>query len=130
MPSDFYPGHRFTKFIMTEPVLQTYRPPAHLKLYDGTTDPQSHVDAFKNAMLVSGDFDAMRCKAFPSMLSEAAQQWFSSLPRRSVGSFTNLTDKFLNHFTASRAHEKTIRSLDGLNQGESESLKDFIGRFN
>ena len=72
----------------------------------------------------------MRCKAFPSTLSDAVQQLFSSLPPCSVGSFADLTDKFLNHFTASRAHRKTTRSLYGLTQGESESLKDFIGRFN
>ena len=38
--------------------------------------------------------------------------------------------KFLNHFTGSRAHRKTVASLYNLNQGDSESLKDFIKRFN
>ena len=38
MPSDFHPGHLFTEFIMMELVPQTYRPLAHLKLYDGTTN--------------------------------------------------------------------------------------------
>ena len=95
------------------------QPPAHLKLYNGTTDPQSHVDALKNAMLISSDFDAMRCKTFPSTLSKVAQQQFSSLPFRSVSSFVDLTNKILNHFTANHAHRKTAGSLYGLAQGES-----------
>ena len=41
-----------------------------------------------------------------------------------------MIDKFLNHFTASRAHRKIAGSLYGLTQGESKSLKDFIRRFN
>ena len=94
MPLDFHPGHPFTEFIMTEPVPQTYWPLAHLKLYDGTTDPQSHIDAFKNAMLVSRDSNAMCCKAFLSTLSEAVQQWFSSSSRR----FADLTDKFQSFY--------------------------------
>ena len=73
-------SHPFIEFIMIELVPQTYQPSTHLKLYDGMIDPQSHVDAFKNTMLILGDFDSMCCKAFPSTLSEAAQQWFSSLP--------------------------------------------------
>ena len=39
-------------------------------------------------------------------------------------------EKFLNHFTASYAHQKIAGSLYNLSQGDSESLKDFIGRFN
>ena len=58
---------------MTEPIPQTYHPPICLKLYDGATDPQSHIDALKNAMLVFDDSNAMHCNAFPSTLSEAAQ---------------------------------------------------------
>ena len=36
----------------------------------------------------------------------------------------------MNHFTVSRAYRKIAGSLYSLNQGDFESLKDFIGRFN
>ena len=65
---------------MSEPVPSSYQPPVHLKLYDGIIDPQNHTDAFKNAMLIFDDSDAMHCKAFLATLSEAVQQWFSFLP--------------------------------------------------
>ena len=115
---------------MSKLVPSSYQPLVHLKLYDGTSDPQSHIDAFKNAMLISGASDAMRCKAFPATLSDVARQCFSSLPPWSVGDFFELTEKFLNHFTTNRAYCKTAGSLYSLNQGDSKSLKDFIGRFN
>ena len=91
---------------MSEPMPLSYRPVVHLKLYDSTTELQSHIDAIKNTMLISRDFDAMWCKAFLATLSEAAKQWFSSLPPHLVGDFLELTEKFLYHFTASRAYQK------------------------
>ena len=66
-----HPGHPFNEFIMSKPIPSSYRPLVHSKVYDGTTNSQIHIDAFKNAMLISGDLDAMRCKSFPVTLSEA-----------------------------------------------------------
>ena len=107
-------SHPLTKFIISEPIPSSYRPLVYLKLYNRTTDPQRHIDAFKNAMLISGDSDAMRYKAFPTTLSEAAQQWFSSLPPRSVGDFFELTEKFLTHFTTNHSHQKIASNLCNL----------------
>ena len=45
-------GHPFKEFVMFELMHASYRTLVHLKLYDGTTNPQSHIDAFKNAMLI------------------------------------------------------------------------------
>ena len=62
-------GHLFTEFIMSKLVPSSYRPPVHLKLYDETTDPQSHINAFKNVILIFGDSDTMHCKAFLATLT-------------------------------------------------------------
>ena len=48
----------------------------------------------------------------------------------SVGDFLELTQMFLNHIIASRAPRKIVGSLYSLNQGDFESFKDFILKFN
>ena len=57
-------------------VPSSYRLPVHLKLHDRTSDPQNHIDAFKNAMLISRGSDAMHCKAFPATWSCSAMFFF------------------------------------------------------
>ena len=122
--------HPFMEFIIPKPIPHSYRVPIHLKLYDGIGDPRSHVDAFQKTMLVSSDSDVMQCKAFSVMLSEAAQQWFLSLPSWPVKDLMELIKKIFNHFIASWAHRKMSGSLYILNSGDNESLKDFISRLN
>ncbi|MED6122021.1 hypothetical protein PIB30_035755 [Stylosanthes scabra] len=60
----------------TATVLQTRLPknfdkPTDLK-YDGTTDPQDHLDAFEARMNLEGFSDVIRCKEFPVTLKGAA----------------------------------------------------------
>lgn len=58
--------------------------------YNGTGDPQSHVDAFQTQMFTSGGNNAINCKMFAGTLAEVALKWFKGLPMRMVTSFEDL----------------------------------------
>ncbi|KAJ1422476.1 hypothetical protein SESBI_12969 [Sesbania bispinosa] len=63
--------HPFSTEIANVPYPTDFREPP-LKDYDGTTDPQAHVTAFKTQMLKRGIEDAIQCKLFSGTLSGAA----------------------------------------------------------
>ncbi|XP_043720936.1 uncharacterized protein LOC122668436 [Telopea speciosissima] len=70
------------------------------------------------------------CRAFPSTLKEAARQWFSRLPPRSLSNFTDVGRAFLAHFVSSRVHKKTATNLLAIKQQPEESIRSFLTRFN
>lgn len=51
-----------------------------LERYDGTTDPDDHVDAFLTQINLFATNEATLCRVFPITLKEAALSWFRSLP--------------------------------------------------
>ncbi|MCI08238.1 hypothetical protein A2U01_0029314, partial [Trifolium medium] len=87
---------------MRAPIPLGFKKPPPLGTYDGKTDPDDHVDNI-NAIL---DF------------------------RRAVEPSGDLTEQFRRHFTASRRHPKTVATFDAIYQGQDESLRNYIERFN
>lgn len=74
--------------------------------------------------------DQVMCKAFPQTLTNAARDWFSTLESNSIASFSDLADKFSAFFASSKRIRKTAASLMQLRQGQNETLRDFMTRFN
>ncbi|KAJ1376224.1 Retrotransposon gag domain, partial [Sesbania bispinosa] len=101
-----------------------------LKDYDGTTDPQAHVTAFKTQMLKRVIEDAIQCKLFSGTLSGAPLIWFSHLHPLSISGITDLIKKFLAQFSARRSRMMTSGKLFSIRQRADESLRDYLGRFN
>ncbi|KAJ1413041.1 hypothetical protein SESBI_19972 [Sesbania bispinosa] len=60
--------HPFSPEIAEAQFLADFKEP-RLKDYDGTTDPQDHVTAFKTQMLKKGVGDALQCKLFSGTLT-------------------------------------------------------------
>ena len=81
-------------------------------------------------MLLHVANDETLCRAFSTTLKKVARQWFSSLPPRSVGSFEQLGRLFITYFISSQRQRRTLDMLIGIKQRESESLQEFISRFN
>ncbi|KAJ1398525.1 Retrotransposon gag domain [Sesbania bispinosa] len=121
--------HPFSAEIAETPYPSDFREPP-LKDYDGTTDPQAHVTAFKTQMLKRGIEDAIQCKLFSGMLAGAALIWFSHLPPLSISGITDLIQKFLAQFSARRSRMMTSGKLFSIRQRADESLRDYLGRFN
>jgi hypothetical protein len=59
-----------------------------------------------------------------------ANDWFTELPPKSVGTFKDLGRLFLTQFLATRKRKKSVTCLLTLRQGKEETLKDFMLRFN
>jgi len=55
--------------------------------FDGTTDPDDHLDVYKAQIYVQDVDDAMCCRYFPATLRGSAQKWFNGLPSGSITSF-------------------------------------------
>ncbi|KAJ1415023.1 hypothetical protein SESBI_18382 [Sesbania bispinosa] len=82
-----------------------------LKDYDGTTEPQVHVIAFKTQMLKKGVGDALQCKLFSGTLTGSAMIWYSNLPPLSINDIQDFLKKFLAQFSARRSRKMTSGKL-------------------
>ena len=114
-----HPCHytRATPAIPIQPNSRTeslYKPPICLPITRATypfrllTGPHPIWDSTM-VKLVSGDLDSLWCRAFPSHHVWSDQQRFSSLPPKSIETFTKLTNNFLNYFTSGHCHKKYVR---------------------
>jgi len=73
---------------------------------------------------------AVKCKLFVTTLRRGVVTWFKNLRRNSIDSWSDLCHEFTTRFTESRMQPKTVASLEDIVQGKSESLRDYIERFN
>jgi len=98
--------------------------------YDGTTDPDEHIEnieAFLTSRSIQG---TVKCKLFVTTLRRGAVTWFKNLRTNSIDSWSDLSHEFTTHFTVSRTQPKTVASLEAIVQGKSEPLRDYIKIFN
>ena len=119
----------FTALINGHPLPQKFKMPS-LDSYDGTRDPFDHIATFKTTMHLQGVPDEIMCRAFPITLKGPARVWFSKIPPSLVSSFENLGKLFVNNFIGGQRHKRSSSSLLTIEQGENESLRSFITRFN
>ena len=64
--------------------------------YDRSGDPQAHLEAFREHIILHGTSDAIACRGFPLTLKGVAKDWFTGLPPKSVGTFKELGWLFLS----------------------------------
>ena len=106
----------------------------NMKIYDGTTDPTDHIASYKQRMFTAAipreQREACMCKSFGSSLQGPALQWYTNLANNSISSFAQLTDTFIEQFASSKKLEKLSGDLYRIQQRRTESLRDYVGRFN
>ena len=119
----------FTASINGHPLPSKFKLPS-LDSYDGTRDPFDHIATFKKTMHLQGVPDKIMCWVFPTTLKGSAQVWFSKIPPNSVSSFEELSKLFVNNFIGGQRHKCSSSNLLTIEQGENESLRSFITRFN
>ncbi|XP_031267808.1 uncharacterized protein LOC116126246 [Pistacia vera] len=105
-----------------------------MKPYDGTTDPDDHIASYKQRMFTVSIprplREACMYKSFGSSLSGPALQWSTNLLNRSIDSFTQLTDTFVEQFASSKKLEKLSADLYRIYQKMGEPLREYVSRFN
>ncbi|XP_056697962.1 uncharacterized protein [Spinacia oleracea] len=97
----------FSEDIMNPPKEPKVKTPT-IKDYDGTTDPDMHLVAYRHHMYVQGTNEATCYKYFPATLKGVASKWFM----------------------AHKEERKTGMHLGRIQQGKDESLRIYVKRFN
>ncbi|KAL0291220.1 UNVERIFIED_CONTAM: hypothetical protein Sangu_2540300 [Sesamum angustifolium] len=73
---------------------------SNLSEYDGTGDPQEHLDKFYAKIDRYDLSDAVYCKVFRTTLSKRTLAWLNQLPTGTISCLEQLTQRFLHHFSS------------------------------
>nr|KYP74692.1 hypothetical protein KK1_007379 [Cajanus cajan] len=103
--------------------------PLHLDRYDGTTDPDEHIDLYMTQVNLYTNNDAILYRVFPTSLKGASLNWYTQLPAESIDSFGTLVTRFTAQYATSRPHLVMSAALASLRQGDDEPLQTFMERF-
>jgi len=98
--------------------------------YDGSTDPDEHIDVYTTDIGLFTTSEAIMCRVFPNSLKGMALSWFTKLSPYSIDSFKTLVSLFTTQFATSRPHHLTSIALVNIRQGRSEPLWAFMDLFN
>ncbi|GFS38726.1 hypothetical protein Acr_00g0059080 [Actinidia rufa] len=120
----------FTERVLRTRISSKFKLPTQLGIYEGKTDPMDHLDSYKSLMSLQGCSDEVMCKAFSATLKGPARSWFRKLSPGTVDSFGELSRLFVANFMSCRNRQKNASHLFTIHQKETESLKDFVKRFN
>ncbi|XP_020209097.1 uncharacterized protein LOC109794042, partial [Cajanus cajan] len=101
-----------------------------IKKYDGSSDPEEHLNVFLTQATLSTQDDSALCRIFPTSLKGRALSWFTRLPSASIDSFGALSSQFTLQFATSKPYKTTSLALAGVRQEKKESLRSFMDRFN
>ncbi|XP_019432723.1 PREDICTED: uncharacterized protein LOC109339687 [Lupinus angustifolius] len=115
---------------MAYPLPSHFHRPTNMDQYDGTADPQDHLDAFEASMLFHGASNPIMSRAFPLTLKIAALQWFTRLAPNSTNTWETLASVFNTRFTASKEQPRSSYTLSDIRQGSNESIRAYLDRFN
>ncbi|MQL81550.1 hypothetical protein Taro_014014 [Colocasia esculenta] len=88
-----------------------------------------HLDNFQGQVEMVNILDALKCRAFKSTFDDTALQWFKETPSRSVMSFPDLAQRFLDHFYNTVQHSLCTDDLWLVAQKEAELFRDYAKRF-
>ncbi|XP_022032646.1 uncharacterized protein LOC110933747 [Helianthus annuus] len=103
--------------------------PSHIRTYDGTKDPEDHLQIFTRAARIEKWSNAKCCLMFMQTLVWYARIWFNDLPERSIRTFDDLSKGFLANFSQQRRYVKDATVIFQIKQQDDESLRDLFERY-
>jgi len=71
--------------------------------FTGVEDPEAHLTAFHTQMMLTGGSDVVYCKMLMRTLSDAALEWFISLPDGHITSFDQFATLFREQYLVNKA---------------------------
>lgn len=89
------------------PLPATFQIPS-FTCYIGFSDQDVHLWQFTTAIVMHGTNYFLLRWCFPMTLAGQAQAWFDSLPARSISSFKQLGNNFLQYFEALHADKNPV----------------------
>ena len=101
----------------------------HVPRYDGTTDPDDHIDTYEWMMASLKIDERFQCTYFPVTLTGNAGTWFKTLPQGCIRNFAQLKYLFLSNFMQLRRYKGDTNTILGCRQREGESIREYYQRF-
>ncbi|RDY09336.1 hypothetical protein CR513_06297, partial [Mucuna pruriens] len=98
--------------------------------FNGTQDPQAHLQTFQTQMYISGGGDSLSYKLFHGTLRGVAMHWLATLLVFTICSFNNLAILFVSQFATNKMKRFEVVDLFDIRQTKGESLKSYLARFN
>ncbi|GKD81380.1 reverse transcriptase domain-containing protein, partial [Tanacetum coccineum] len=105
------------------------RMPNHIKTYDGSEDPEDHLNIFQAAAKIERWAMPTWCHMFNSTLTGNARVWFYDLPAESIDSYDDLKKAFLENYLQQKKYIKDPIELHNIKQRDRESTEDFVRRY-
>ncbi|GKA19013.1 reverse transcriptase domain-containing protein [Tanacetum coccineum] len=103
--------------------------PRNITVYDGNKDPRDHLSIFSAAVEQEEWLMPVWCKMFRQTLGGAAQNWFNDLDPKSMNSFEELSQKFLEEFSQKKRYAKYLKEIHGIKKRPNKGLQAFMDRF-
>jgi len=126
---DIFRRHPFTDYVMGAQLPLMWKG-LSIDRYDGTTNPDEHMDVYTMHTSLYTLDSAVLYRVFSTSLKGGALSWFTRLPPNSVDCFETLVSKFGTQFAISRPHHLSSIALVNIQQEKEESLRLFMERFN
>jgi hypothetical protein len=104
-------------------------PVPRLEIYNGRTDPVTHIGRYQQSMALSRNNDPLMCRLFPSSLGEVAMRWFNQLGTRTIYSWDQMAEAFVARFITNSRKRKEMSTLLTMKLEDNETLKDYSIRF-
>ncbi|GJV36171.1 reverse transcriptase domain-containing protein [Tanacetum coccineum] len=96
--------------------------PRNVKVYEGSKDSEDHLGNFSDAAEQEEWLMPVWCRMFCQTLSGAARNWFDDLDPKSVDSFKELSQKFLEEFSQQKSYAKDLTEIHGIKRRMDEGL--------
>ncbi|KAL3700196.1 hypothetical protein R1sor_018218 [Riccia sorocarpa] len=109
-----------------EPKLRVQYPHFNGKRHE---NPDLHLAAFENAMLVNGENPALKARLFPATLKQGAFAWYSQLEPYTQQDWDEVKNIFLEQFRVAQRDPDIMYQIQNMKQGERESIKEYLTRF-
>ncbi|GJT41911.1 hypothetical protein Tco_0941776 [Tanacetum coccineum] len=126
------PFKEAVKTLLTRRIIEFTGPefklPVNIKLYDGTTDPEDHLNRFSFAAN-SGEWSIpVWCLMFQQTLDGNARRWFENLLGGSIDGWVELRQQFTTRFSTRRACFKDPTEITKIMRKANEILVAFKER--
>ncbi|XP_050125805.1 uncharacterized protein LOC126603101 [Malus sylvestris] len=101
----------------------------YFTLFKGDGDPDRHLMQNRRAMTFYANSDAFMCKILAATLQGKTQEWFHTLPPRSIRNFNELSLVFTKEYSSYRSIKKKSDHLYNMKNDPNESLCTYVKRF-
>uniref|UniRef100_A0A2N9IY37 Uncharacterized protein n=1 Tax=Fagus sylvatica TaxID=28930 RepID=A0A2N9IY37_FAGSY len=115
---DLISSSPFSKEIEKAKMPERY-PVPRFEIYNGRTDPVTHIGHYHQSMALSRNNDPLMCRLFPSSLGEVAMRWFNQLGVWTIYSWDQLAEAFVARFITNSRKRKEMGFWETYNDIES-----------